>query len=82
MASSNWKKRSEAARKTFNALYSLMMDNPELFTHPKAPQLKPVHWKTVAWNAAWIAADAVDESIPDAIFDTNTQEIPIKKRVV
>lgn len=37
--------------------------------HPKAPKLPVNQWKTVAWNAAWIAADACDDTIPTEIVD-------------
>lgn len=59
---SQWRKWDAKAREAFNWLYSLMMDSPELFTHPKAIKQKPAHWKTTAWNTAWLAADAVQEA--------------------
>ena len=52
-----WRKWNQAERKLFNTLYSCMHDNVKLFLHPKQEDPKPVHWKTTAWNAAWIAAD-------------------------
>jgi|GEM_PF-6470441 len=59
-----WRKWSEKARVAFNWLYSLMMNNPDLFNHPDSIKQKPAHWKTVAWNSAWLCADAVDEALP------------------
>ena len=57
-----WRKWNAKARETFNWLYGLMMDQPSLFNHPKAIKQKPAHWKTVAWNSAWLAADAVRDA--------------------
>jgi len=61
-----WRKWSDLARKVFNATYNFMMDNTKVMIHPKSPMPKPVHFKTIAWNAAWIAADAVDDVIPNS----------------
>lgn len=52
-----WDAWPPAAREMFNGLYTYMYDNQPLFRHPKAPVLENEQWKTVAWNAAWIAAD-------------------------
>ena len=51
-----WKKWSEPAKAMFNSLYNRSMDNREIFTHPMT-SMKPVEWKTIAWNHAWVAAD-------------------------
>jgi len=55
-----WRKWSERAREVFNQVFAEMNDNQHLFLHPKAIENKPAHWNTTAFNAAWIAADAVD----------------------
>lgn len=54
-----WRYWGERAQATFCEVYSLMMQRQELFTHPQAIKQKAQHWKTVAWNTAWIAADQV-----------------------
>lgn len=54
-----WQTWDEAARYVFNETYSTMHDNVELFLHPKQEEPGHIEWKTTAWNAAWIAADAV-----------------------
>ena len=59
-----WSKWSKEARAVFNACYSFFYDNQKIMNHPKAPKMSDAHWKTVAWNAAWIAADACDDAIP------------------
>lgn len=75
-----WRKWSGVARRVFNATYSFIHDNPDLMQHPGAPKPKPFHWKTVAWNAAWIAADAVDDSIPVEVITLDRgREIARKK---
>ena len=60
VARSKWKAWSELSRYTFNDVYDRMTQSPKLFLHPKADQkVNEQHWNTTAWNAAWIAADAV-----------------------
>jgi hypothetical protein len=56
-----WKKWSEQARGVFNSVYAAMSDQ-RLFIHPKAAKVSREHWQTTRWNAAWIAAEAVDEN--------------------
>ncbi len=53
---------SKKARKVAKYLFRLMHDNQHLFKHPKAPTLPRKQWATTAWNAAWMAADAVDHT--------------------
>lgn len=60
VSKSQWKKWSHTARFVFNSTYELMLDQ-SLFVHPKAVEVKAEHWKTTAWNAAWMAACHVDE---------------------
>lgn len=55
-----WAKWSHTARFVFNSTYELMLDQ-SLFKHPEAPYVKDDHWKTTAWNAAWMAACHADE---------------------
>ena len=75
-----WRTWSLQARRVFNDTYSFIHDNPDLMQHPAAPKPKPFHWKTVAWNAAWIAADAVDDSIPVEVITLDRgREIARKK---
>lgn len=55
-----WSKWNDSSRRVFNRMYRQMMAGPELFKHPGAPKPKPIHWKVLAWNTAWIAADEVE----------------------
>lgn len=64
-----WKKWSGTAKEVFSDVYSFVFFNQDVMTHPKAVKITPKHWKTLAWNTAWIAADAVDGTIPDIIID-------------
>jgi hypothetical protein len=52
-----WKRWSGVGQVVFNAVYSTMLDNQDLFLHPKADTIPNEHWNTVCWNAAWVAAD-------------------------
>ncbi len=55
-----WRKWSDSAHNVFNTLYQAMRDDQELYNAtPGAPQLPRDAWRTVAWNAAFIAACAV-----------------------
>ncbi len=54
-----WKKWSIFSRCIFNYTYSILISNPHLYLHPKAPVLEQKFWKTTAWNAAWTAAESV-----------------------
>jgi hypothetical protein len=60
-----WSKWSQRARFVFNEVYGAMSKNAWAFQHPALSKTPPkaAHWKTTAWNAAWIAADAAD-SLP------------------
>ena len=56
-----WNKKE--VRLMFNGLYKEMMDEPQNFQHHKAVQLEGTYWKTVAWNASWIAADILNDNL-------------------
>lgn len=58
---SQWKKMSPQARRVFNYLYDMMINNQSLFKHPKDVEQDLKMWKTTAWNAAWEASYAVDK---------------------
>ena len=57
-----WKRWSKKARSVFNGVYSTMMGSQDLFKHPEDTSTKKEIWRTTAWNAAWVAADSVDET--------------------
>jgi len=54
-----WRRLSDVARYVFNDTYMLMRDNQKLFLHPHTPSMPKAQWITIAWNAAWIAANGV-----------------------
>ena len=66
-----WCKWSGLARSVFNRVYDFAFNSIELLNHPKAPVLTPAWAKTLAWNTAWIAADAVDDEIPSVVEEIN-----------
>ena len=55
-----WKKWSRNARLVFNITYAFIIDNQDLMVHPNTKKVLRYQWKTTAWNAAWIAANATD----------------------
>lgn len=51
-----WGSWTLVGRHTFNKLYETMIESPWVF-HPKTDVVD--EWKTIAWNAAFIAAGIV-----------------------
>ena len=56
-----WSKRAKAL---FRQLKRNMLNNQELYVHPKAAEIPKKHWGTIAHNAAWIAAEILDDITP------------------
>lgn len=54
-----WRKWDELARGVFNDTFETMVGSQNLFLHPRQDGPRAEYWKTTAWNAAWIAAEAV-----------------------
>jgi hypothetical protein len=55
-----WAKWSKAARAVFNEVYRSMRSSQWAYLHPQDEPKKRSFWRTTAWNAAWVAACAVD----------------------
>jgi hypothetical protein len=55
-----WKKWQDSQRAMFNEMYDQIINDQNLFRHPKAAILHNDHWKTYAWNTAWVAADTME----------------------
>ncbi len=53
-----WTRWDRQSRRTFNEVYGTMRLNQSVFLHPKTSPIPRDQWKTICWNAAWIAADA------------------------
>jgi len=64
----------------FNETFETMSDNQGLFRHPKTAAVPQAQWTTTAWNAAWIAADAVVGEV--LLAGTVVQDISPKTGVV
>lgn len=56
-----WDQWSEQARQEFNDVYDFICSNQDLIIHPKMMKMRQDHWKTIAWNAAWVAADSMNK---------------------
>jgi hypothetical protein len=54
-----WRSWPPTARKVFNNVYSIMCESQWMFLHPGTKELPGRAWRTTAWNAAWVAAEAV-----------------------
>lgn len=52
-----WRRWDEREQTAFNELFEVMMKDTRLFLHPDAEVPSKKHWRTTAWNAAWMQAD-------------------------
>ena len=57
-----WRKWNQQSRFIFNNVYH-QMEFQKAITHPKTFLMPDEQWKTICWNAAWLAADAAWESV-------------------
>lgn len=57
-----WKTWALSARYVFNDLYSSMVYSKLWLSRSLAEKITPQELKVAAWNAAWLAADAVMEA--------------------
>lgn len=55
-----WRVWSLPAQAVFNATHKFYINNKDKMLHPKSPPLRREHWKTIAWNASWVAANTAD----------------------
>jgi hypothetical protein len=60
-----WRKWPDICQRVFNETYAVMINNQDLFLHPKGQMAPEQQWKTTAWNAAWIAAEACKNALKD-----------------
>jgi hypothetical protein len=74
-----WRKWDDTVRNVFNRVYDFMLNNRSLVVHPEAPKSTPEQWKTIAWNAAWIAAGAAKDEMPKSIVTINHRGIEMRK---
>lgn len=63
-----WDRWSKQAQAIFNRSYSFFIKNKKFILHPSVSVPNSVHWRTTAWNAAWISADCVDNVVPNVII--------------
>ena len=61
-----WRKWNAAEKQLFNSTYSHMYKNYDFYTHPNQEKPKHFHWKVLAWNAAWMAADHLKDQRKEA----------------
>jgi hypothetical protein len=58
-----WRQWSNQARRVFNRVYDEMRPSRQsLFQHSRVIPLPVKYWNTTRWNAAFIAAVAVDKT--------------------
>jgi len=69
-----WRRWNQQARFIFNDVFS-QMAHQKIVTHPKLADMSDEQWKTIRWNAAWIAADATLYTTKEA--DTAVQVMPL-----
>jgi hypothetical protein len=66
----------------FSRLFRHMIGNQAVFTHPDAAEIEPDHWRTVCWNASWMAASFINmEQVPFTHVDDDGNilgaEVPV-----
>lgn len=54
-----WRQWDESAQAVFNETYKSIQDVYGNFLHPLTGNISKEEHKTIAWNSAWLAADAV-----------------------
>ena len=64
-----WRRWPDLCQRVFINTYAGMKMNQSLYTHPKAKSMTVRDWKTISWNAAWVAADACLASLNDISKD-------------
>lgn len=52
-----WMKWSKPQQAMFNQLFFALKDQ-YVIKHPEMEKVPDVYWKTIRWNAAWLAASA------------------------
>lgn len=57
-----WRKWNQQSRYIFNCVFN-QMEFQKSITHPRSIQMPDEYWKTVRWDAAWLAADAAWTSV-------------------
>jgi len=72
-----WKNWPDICQRVFNETYYVMYHNQSMFMHPKGKENPDLHWKTTAWNAAWVAADACQQALKDIIAVKGYMRKPI-----
>lgn len=56
-----WKKWDTNQKRMFNNLFWSMIEDDQLYKHPEALAIPNKHWTTTAWNAAFMAAEMMNE---------------------
>jgi hypothetical protein len=85
VAPSQWRKWSPTRQGVFNRVFRAMLKNQVLFTHPKMAPMPLVQWRTVAWNAAWTAADSASGQAMkqgDTVVDINARGREVRRHKV
>lgn len=67
VAKEQWDCWAIGSQAVFNSVYQQMTRTPRVFLHPATGPLPYSEWNTIAWNAAWTAADACQD-IPSTVY--------------
>lgn len=62
-----WRNWPDICQRVFNETFYAIRENQLIMIHPGAEEQNQRHWDTVAWNAAWLAADACQKGLKDII---------------
>lgn len=65
---------SEAQRRIYGRVYRFMLVNQQVQTHPAMGRIPDEHWDTICHNAAWLAAELLEDG-DFAIRDLDTNQL-------
>ena len=54
-----WSRWSKGRQAVFNRVFGELKH--QTWGHPKADVMPAAHWKTIAWNASWIAGEHAED---------------------
>jgi hypothetical protein len=53
-----WRRWGVVGQRVFNEMFATLRDNPRFVVFADEPLPTKRRWRVVAWNTAWLAADA------------------------
>lgn len=70
-----WTRWSKGRQAVFNRVFGELKSGAHMFDHPEAADIPQKHWRTIAWNAAWIASDHAEQVGEESVSWTEQSTI-------